>query len=217
MTSPQASPRIRVVVGDDHPVYREGVARALSESGIIEVVADVADGRSALNAIRELQPDIALLDYRMPELDGLAIAHAVTRDRLDTRVLILSVTDDSATVYKALAEGASGFITKESSRQEIVEAVLSCARGKNVLPSQLAGALATEIRQRARGNSTLLTPRELQVVKLISQGKTISQIADELYLAPTTIKSHVQKLYEKLGVSDRGAAVAEAMRRQLFE
>lgn len=217
MTAHGTSRRIRVVVGDDHPVYREGVVRALAESGAAEVVADVENGRLALEAIRSLQPDIALLDYRMPQLDGLAVAHAVMRDGLTTRVLILSVTDDSSTVYKALAEGASGFITKESSRQEIVDAVVSCSRGNNVLPAHLAGALASEIRQRARGDATLLTKRELQVVQLIAQGKTVSQIADELYLAPTTIKSHIQKLYEKLGVSDRGAAVAEAMRRQLLE
>ncbi|MDV6278657.1 response regulator transcription factor [Rhodococcus erythropolis] len=208
---------MRVVVGDDHPVYREGVVRALSESGSAEVVADVENGRSALEAIRNLHPDIALLDYRMPQLDGLAVAHAVMRDGLSVRVLILSVTDDSATVYRALAEGASGFITKESSRQEIVDAVISCARGNNVLPSHLAGALASEIRQRARGDATLLTKRELQVVQLIALGRTVAQIAEELFLAPTTIKSHIQKLYEKLGVSDRGSAVAVAMRRKLLE
>lgn len=212
-----SSELIRVIVADDHPIYREGIVRALRQSGRIDVVAEVADGRAALAAIREYAPAVAVLDYRMPELDGLSVAHAVARDNLSTRVLILSASDDSATVYTALARGVSGFLTKESDRQEIVAAVASCARGEDVLPATLAVGLAGEIRQRTQGDATLLTERERQVIKLIAEGKSVPQIASTLFLAPTTVKTHVQRLYEKLGVSDRGAAVAEAMRRQLVE
>ncbi|MCD2158172.1 response regulator transcription factor [Rhodococcus cerastii] len=217
MAGHRSSETVRVIVGDDHPIYREGIVRALRQSGRIEVVAEVADGRAALAAIREHQPQVAVLDYRMPELDGLAVSHAIVRDNLPTKVLILSASDDSATVYTALAEGVSGFLTKESDRQEVVAAVMKCAQGENVLPAILAGGLAGEIRQRTQGNSSLLTEREMQVIKLIAAGKSVPQIASALFLAPTTVKTHVQRLYEKLGVSDRGAAVAEAMRRQLVE
>lgn len=208
---------VTVVVGDDHPMYREGVVRALKESGRIQVVAEVGDGRAALSAIREHAPAVALLDYRMPELDGLEVVNAVTRDGLPTHVLLLSATEDPATVYEALAAGAAGYLTKESDRDEIVAAVISCARGSGYVPTQIASGLALEVRQRARGDATLLSPREGEIIKLIADGLSVPDIAARLHLAPTTVRTHVQRLYEKLGVSDRAAAVAEAMRRRLVE
>lgn len=208
---------VTVVVGDDHPMYREGVVRALKESGRIQVVAEVGDGRAALSAIREHVPAVALLDYRMPELDGLEVVNAVTRDGLPTHVLLLSATEDPATVYEALAAGAAGYLTKESDRDEIVAAVISCAGGSGYVPTQIASGLALEVRQRARGDATLLSPREGEIIKLIADGLSVPDIAARLHLAPTTVRTHVQRLYEKLGVSDRAAAVAEAMRRRLVE
>jgi two-component system, NarL family, nitrate/nitrite response regulator NarL len=211
------SKRIKVVVADDHPVTRQGVVRALNSSGKVEVVAEVADGRAALKAIRELRPAVALLDYKMPGLNGLDVVHAVTRDGLPTRVVLLSAFDDSSVVYKALAEGAKGYLTKESDSDEILTAVLKCAAGDGYVPTHLSGALAGELQQRARGESALLTAREQEVVRMMADGLSVPQIASRLHLAPSTVKSHVQNLYEKLKVSDRGAAVAEAMRRRLVE
>jgi two-component system, NarL family, nitrate/nitrite response regulator NarL len=208
---------ITVVVGDDHPMYRDGVVRALKDSGSIRVVAEASDGRAALTAIRDHQPSVALLDYKMPELDGLDVVHAVARDGLATHVLLLSAFNDAALVYKALAAGAAGFLTKDSDRAEIVAAVISCANGAGYVPSSLASGLANELRQRAKGDSALLSPRELETVRMIAEGLSVPQIAAKLHLAPTTVRTHVQNLYRKLGVSDRGAAVAEAMRRRLLE
>lgn len=211
------SETVTVVVGDDHPMYREGVVRAMRDSGRIEIVAEVGDGRSALTAIREHRPAVALLDYRMPELDGLAVVAAVVRDGLPTYVLLLSATEDPATVYEALAAGAAGYLTKESDRDEIVAAVISCARGKGYVPTNIASGLANEVRHRSRGEATLLSPREAEIITLIADGLSVPDIAGRLHLAPTTVRTHVQNLYAKLGVSDRAAAVAEAMRRRLVE
>lgn len=208
---------VTVVVGDDHPMYRAGVVGALKESGRIRVVAEVGDGRTALEAIREHRPAVALLDYRMPELDGLAVVAAVIRDEVPTHVLLLSATEDPATVYEALAAGAAGYMTKESDRDEIVAAVLKCARGEGYVPTGIASGLAVEVRQRARGEATLLSPREGEIIVLIADGLSVPDIAARLHLAPTTVRTHVQNLYAKLGVSDRAAAVAEAMRRRLVE
>ena len=213
----RGSDPVTVVVGDDHPMYREGVVRALKESGRISVLAEAGDGREALEAIREHRPAVALLDYRMPEIDGLAVVAAVARDGLSTYVLLLSATEDPATVYEALAAGAAGYLTKEADRDEIVAAVISCAKGAGYVPTQVASGLAGEVRQRTRGDATLLSPREGEVIKLIAQGLSVPDIATHLHLAPTTVRTHVQHLYEKLGVSDRAAAVAEAMRRRLVE
>ena len=209
--------KVRVVVGDDHPLFRDGVVRALLSSGEIELVAEADDGTEALAAIKEHQPAVALLDYRMPGLDGAQVAAAVVRDELPTRVLLISAHDDSAIVYHAIQEGAAGFLPKESTRAEIVAAVLNCARGRDVLSPGLAAGLAGEIRRRAEPAGPVLSPREREVLNLIAKGSSIPAIAAELFLAPSTVKTHVQRLYEKLGVSDRAAAVAEAMRRKLLE
>jgi two-component system nitrate/nitrite response regulator NarL len=208
---------IRVVVGDDHPMYREGVARGLSASGRVIVVAQAEDGRAALAAIREHGPEVAVIDYRLPELDGAQVAHAVRREGLLTRVLILSAFTDSALVYRAIEQGAAGYLPKEARQTEILDAVLACARGETVVPPTLATGLAEELRRHATGGGALLTPRESQVLTLMSQGKSVPAIAAELVLGATTVKTHVGHVYEKLGVSDRAAAVAEAMRRGLIE
>jgi two-component system nitrate/nitrite response regulator NarL len=212
-----AAEKVRVVVGDDHPLFRDGVVRALTSSGAVEVVAEAADGTEALAMIKEHAPDVALLDYRMPGMDGAQIAAAVRRDELATRVLLVSAYDESAIVYHALAEGAAGFLAKDSTRSEIVNAVLDCARGRDVLSPDLAVDLAGEIRRRAEPTRPVLSPREREVLERIARGRSIPAIAAELFLAPSTVKTHVQRLYEKLGVGDRAAAVAEAMRQGLLE
>ncbi|CPS34179.1 Possible nitrate/nitrite response transcriptional regulatory protein NarL (LuxR family) [Mycobacteroides abscessus subsp. bolletii] len=208
---------VRVVVGDDHPLFREGVVRALTASGQITVVAEAENGAGALELIREHRPDVALVDYRMPELDGTQVAAAVRRDELPTRVLLLSAHDDAAIVYRALEEGAAGFLSKESTRTELVGAVLDCARGRDVVAASLTAGLAGEIRKRAQPAGPSLSTREREVLRMIAAGQTVPAIARALFLAPSTVKTHVQRLYEKLGVGDRAAAVAEAMRRGLLE
>jgi two-component system nitrate/nitrite response regulator NarL len=209
--------KVSVVVGDDHPMFREGVVRALVMSGEIDVVGEADDGTTAFDLIKAHSPDVALLDYRMPGMDGAQVAAAVRRDELSTRVLLLSAHDESAIVYHALSEGVSGFMPKESSRSEIVAAVINCAKGHDVLSPGLVEGLAGEIRRRAEPTGPTLSARESEVLRMIADGLTIPAIASQLYLAPSTVKTHAQRLYEKLGVGDRAAAVAEAMRRGLLE
>jgi two-component system nitrate/nitrite response regulator NarL len=209
--------KVRVVVGDDHPLFREGVVRALSQSGSVDVVGEADDGAGALELIKARLPDVALLDFRMPGMDGAEVAAAVRNCELPTRVLLISAHDESAIVYQALQEGAAGFLLKDSTRTEIIKAVLDCAEGRDVVAPALVGGLAGEIRQRATSMSPALSAREREVLNLIARGQSIPAIATELYVAPSTVKTHVQRLYEKLGVSDRAAAVAEAMRQRLLD
>jgi two-component system, NarL family, nitrate/nitrite response regulator NarL len=213
MTKPE---KVRVVVGDDHPLFREGVVRALSLSGSVNVVGEADDGSAALELIKAHVPDVALLDYRMPGMDGAQVAAAVRTNDLPTRVLLISAHDESAIVYQALQQGAAGFLLKDSTRTEIVNAVLDCAKGRNVVAPSLVGGLAGEIRQRAAPSAPVLSAREREVLTRIARGQSIPAIAAELFVAPSTVKTHVQRLYEKLGVSDRAAAVAEAMRQGLL-
>ena len=209
--------KVQVVVADDHPLFREGLVRALTSSGLVEVIGEAEDGPAALALIKEHRPQVALLDHQMPGMDGVQVAAAVLRDELPTRVLLVSANNDPAIVYHALQQGAAGYLPKESSRAEIVNAVLDCAQGRDVVAAQLASGLAMEIRRRAEPSGPTLSGREREVLGLIAGGSSIPMIAKELFLAPSTVKTHVQRLYEKLGVGDRAAAVAEAMRRGLLD
>ncbi|MCZ7456296.1 response regulator transcription factor [Streptomyces sp. WMMC940] len=211
--------RVRVVVADDHPIYREGIIRALGQSGTIEVVAEAGDGAQALEQIRAHQPDVALVDYKLPKLDGLAVVHAVARDALPVRVIVLSAYTEDSVVFRAVEEGAAGYLAKDATRREIVDAVLKVARGGTALPPDLTSGLMEQVRLRAAAGEdrVLLSEREQQVLQGFAEGKSVPQIAEELFLAPSTVKTHTQRLYEKLDVGDRAAAVAEAMRRGLLE
>jgi len=209
--------KVTVLIVDDHAFFRDGLSRGLTRSGQITVVAEAGNGREALEAIRRERPTVAVVDYQMPDVDGIAVLHAVIREQLATRVLLLSAFTDSAVVFRALEEGAAGYLSKDADRQSIVDAVLGVARGETVVPAPLAAGLAGEIRLRAQSQAPALSARERQVLDAFSRGLSIPQTAAELYIEPSTVKTHTQRLYEKLGVSDRAAAVAEAMRRGLLE
>jgi two-component system nitrate/nitrite response regulator NarL len=208
---------IKVVVVDDHPFFRDGLSRGLRHSGTLDVVGEAGTGREGLELIRTRQPDVAILDYQMSDLNGLEVVHAVVRDGLATRTLILSAMTDSAVVFRALEEGASGYLSKESRRSEIVDAVLRVARGHTVVPPELTAGLADQIRLRARPPGPVLSEREKQVLAGFARGLSIPDLAAELFIGSSTVKTHTQRLYEKLRVSDRAAAVAEGMRRGLLE
>jgi two-component system nitrate/nitrite response regulator NarL len=208
---------VSVVVADDHPFFRDGVTRGLLQSGLVRVVGEAATGREALELIRQESPAVALVDQQMPDLDGLDVVRAVVRDGLPARVLLLSAFTDSAVVYQALEAGAAGYLSKDARRAEIVDAVLRVAKGRTVVPADLAAGLADQIRLRADAAGPPLSERERQVLQGFARGLSVPQLAAELYLGVSTVKTHTQRLYEKLGVNDRAAAVAEAMRRGLLE
>ena len=160
---------------------------------------------------------MALVDYQMPDMDGLAVVRAMKRDGLPSRVLLLSALTDSAIVFQALEEGAAGYLAKDSSRSEIVEAVVRVAKGEVVVPPALTAGLVEQIRLRSQPDGLVLSEREQQIVQGFARGLSIPQLAEELFIGTSTVKTYAQRLYEKLGVSDRAAAVAEAMRRGLLE
>lgn len=208
---------VRTVLADDHPMYRQGVVETIKRWPEIRLVATCEDGREALERIRELKPQVALLDLRMPDLDGMAVLNAVTRDRLPTKVLFVSAEFDSESVYAALGSGASGFLSKDAEGQEICEAIVAVARGETVLDGKIQAAIAEGVRRRADTDRTLLSDREREMIRLTAEGLTAAQIGERVHLSPATVKTHLQHAYEKLGVGDRAAAVAEAMRRGLLE
>jgi two-component system nitrate/nitrite response regulator NarL len=207
---------VTAVVVDDHPFYRDGVARGLVQSGQVKVLAEAAGGREGVEAVRLHQPDVAVVDHQMPDLDGVEVVRLLTASRSSTAVLLLSAVTSPAVVYAALEEGARGYLSKESRRSRIVDAVLKVARGQTVLPEELAAGLAEQIRLRSAADQPVLSERERQVLEGFARGQSIPELAAELYLGASTVKTHTQRLYQKLGVSDRAAVVAEAMRRGLL-
>ena len=213
-----SSKRVRVLVADDHPVFREGIVRAVKERPDLELVGEAADGREALERIKELGPDVAVLDIRMPGLEGTQVLSALRRDGVATEVLFLSAFMESELAYQTVAEGARGYLSKEASRQEICDAIVTVARGGTALAPEVQAGLAEEIQHRERtAGRPELTPRENEVLGMIAEGLSAPEIGRRIHLSPTTVKTHLHTLYEKLGVSDRAAAVAEAMRRGLLE
>ena len=206
-----------VLIADDHPLYREGVVRALSASGRVEIVAEAEDGRDALAKIHEHLPDVALLDYKLPELDGVAVT---TPSRASSFRSGCCSSRPSWTVASSTRRSrpvplASSRRRRAGSRSSMpcwpVPAVRTSCRRTSPRAS------LSEIRLRKNDDAPALTPREQEILHLIAAGKSLPDIAKELYLGLTTVKTHVQHLYEKLGVSDRAAAVATAMRRGLIE
>jgi len=213
----ERSERITVVVADDHPLFRSSVVRALAHHDRLSVVAEAADGHAALEEIRRHTPDVAIVDMLMPDLDGAAVLNAIARDELPTRVVLLSGALDEVAVYRAVEQGAAAILTKTVDAEAVVDAILAVARGETVLAPELQALLARQIRIRARDERPVLSPREREILDRMAQGLSGPMIARDLHLSPSTVKSHTERLYEKLGVADRGAAVAIGIRQGLIE
>jgi len=209
--------RVRVLAADDHPLFREAMVRTIKERPEFDLVGEAGDGTEALVAIRELAPDVAVLDVRMPGLDGMQVLNALRRDALPTRVILLSACLDGAMAFEAMAAGANAFLSKEADRRRITDTIAAVGRGETVLGPEVQAGLAAEIRLRGGNSRPGLSDREFEILGHVAQGHSAPQIAETLFLSTGTIKSHLHGLYEKLGVSDRAAAVAEAMRRGLLE
>ena len=209
--------RVRVFVADDHPMFRSAVVDAVRRRPELEFVGDAADGRAAIEAIRAELPDVAVLDVRMPLLDGPGVLNAVVRDGLPTRVLLLTAEADAARVYEAIGAGAAGCLLKDADAGGLCDAIIAVSRGETVLAPGVHSAVAREIRLRSAHDRPVLSPREREILEFIADGLSAPAIAEQLTLSPATVRTHLQHLYDKLGVSDRAAAVAAAMRSGMLE
>jgi two-component system nitrate/nitrite response regulator NarL len=209
--------RTTVYVAEDHPVFQEAVARAVTNRPEFELVGAAGDGPTVLEEIRQLAPDVALLDRGLPKLDGLEVVRAITREDIATRIVMLSADSSSGLVYDVVALGVAGFLTKAATLDEICDTIAAVAAGETVLAPEIQAGLAAELRERERNTRPLLTERESQVLRLIADGHSGPEIGERLYISSSTVKTHVKSVLEKLGVSDRAAAVAEAMRRGLID
>jgi DNA-binding NarL/FixJ family response regulator len=200
---------IRVLVADDHPPLRLGLRALLERRPEVQVVAEAGDGETALAMLETLQPDVAILDIRLPRRDGLALAREIRRRGWPIRILLLSAYDDEALIREAMVVGVEGYLLKSEGLEAIAAAVQSVARGLT--------AFSPEILARARGlperGGEGLTEREREILELVAEGLTNRAIAQRLGLSPRTVEYHLGQIFQRLGVSSRAAAVKEAMRR----
>ncbi|HEY6888703.1 MAG TPA: response regulator transcription factor [Solirubrobacter sp.] len=208
---------LRVLIADDHPLFLFAIAHSVNARDELELVGQARTGREAISTALETRPDLAVLDVEMPDLNGLEVLRALEREGLPTRVLFVSGSLDAAVSYELIEAGAAGVLDKSAMPDQIGDALIRISRGETVLAPDVQSALMRAVRDRRERPATVLSPREGEVLRFLADGLSAPQIARELHLSPSTIKTHLQRLYERLGVSDRAAAVAEGMRRGLIQ
>ncbi|MDJ1371532.1 response regulator [Gulosibacter molinativorax] len=201
---------IRIVVVDDHPIVRDGIISMVSREGDIEVVGEAASGPEAVIVVTRELPDVVLMDLRMPGGDGVDAVRELTAAEVPTRILVLTTYDTDRDIRAALGAGAHGYLLKDTPRPVLLQAVRDIAAGRPVLAPQALDAMA------GRRNDPELTARELEVLRVIANGGTNRGAAADLMVSEATVKTHLNHAYQKLGVSDRAAAVRVAFERGLL-
>ncbi len=205
---------IHVVLADDHAVVRKGIREFLEESGDISVVAEAGDGDAALASIREWKPDVAVLDIQMPRRTGIEVTRTVRDERLPVGVLVLTAYDDDPYVQAVLEAGANGYVLKNASSEEIVQAVHTVHEGQMALDPAVARKIVTRWMSAGQAPQEQAesrpTPREMQVLQLVARGFTNKAVAVQLKISERTVQGHIASLFAKLGVNSRTEAVVRA-------
>lgn len=208
-----SDPVVRLLIVDDHPVVRDGLRGMLTGEPSIEVVGEAGDGREAVRQVERLEPDVVLMDLRMPDGDGVTAIRALQAAGHRARVLVLTTYDTDDDVLAAIDAGATGYLLKDTPREVLQAAVRAAARGETTLSPSVAKQLLRQVRE---PDAVGLTPRELEVLDLVAAGATNRDAGSRLHISETTVKTHLLHAYAKLGVSDRAAAVARAYERGLL-
>ncbi len=209
-------PRIRILIADDHPPFREGFSRLLSEEPDMEVIAKAADGAEAVRLAKTLSPDVAIIDVAMPQLNGIEAARQITADCPGTNVLMISAYDSEPYLAASLQAGATGYLLKSCSLAELISAVRSTSNGQGVFDLKSINAVlgrAVSKKPTERGSTEWLQPRELEVLKLAAKGMSNKDISRELYISDRTVQSHLVSVFRKLGVSSRTQAILRALKK----
>lgn len=210
--------RIGVLIADDHPVVRRGLRTFLELQDDIEVVGEASDGEEAVERVRELLPDVALVDLVMPQVDGIEAIRRIRGLSPSTKVIVLTSFADDDKVFPAVKAGAAGFLLKDVEPDALVDAIRKVYRGEALLHSAIAAKLMLELSEQERHPSgEVLTERELDVLRLLAKGLSNRDIASELFISEKTVKTHVSNILAKLHLADRTQAALYAVRRKLVE
>ncbi len=211
MTAPGA---ITILVVDDHPVVRSGLVALLAVEPDLLVVGEAGEGAEALSCVATLSPDVVLMDLRMPGMDGADATARIVNDHPGTRVLVLTTFDTDDDILRAVEAGASGYLLKDTPREELVAAIRAASRGETVLAPPVAARLMG--RMRGAGGADQLTPREVEVLAAVGRGLSNGEIGRELFIGEATVKTHLLRVFQKLAVDDRTLAVTVAIERGIL-
>lgn len=210
--------KIRVVVAEDFPLVREGIVHALAADRAIDVLAQAGNGREALELAERLQPDVLMLDLRMPDLDGLAVLDKLRSSRPDVRVIVMTASEDAGTLLDAIEAGAAGYLSKRSTGQEMRQALITVHGGGSVITPSLASHLLKEYSSSARGEQStvrVLQGRQLDVLRLVVQGKTDKEIGKTLSISPRTVQNHLTSIRHKTGLRRRSELTGWAVQHAI--
>lgn len=205
--------KIKILIADDHTIVRAGIRQLLETQPDLEVIAEVENGRDAVERALRLKPSVVLMDLRMPEMDGVQAITSIKTQLPDTNILVLTTYDTDADIVRAVDAGATGYLLKDVPREELFRAVRATAKGETVLASSVAARLMNKVRA---GGDEALTAREIDVLLLVARGATNQEVAESLHISKATVKSHLIQICNKLGVSDRTAAVTTAIERGII-
>ena len=222
MTEAQGSDPVRVLVVDDQELFRRGLIMLLSGDSDIEVVGEAADGVTATDLAVTTAPDVILLDVRMPRRTGVEACRAIKEAVPSAKIIMLTVSDEEADLYESVKNGASGYLLKDSSIEEVAQAVRVVNEGQSLISPSMAVKLIDEFKQmskpeREQGPALKLTERELEVLRLVAKGLNNREVAKELFISENTVKNHVRNILEKLQLHSRMEAVMYAMREKLLD
>jgi DNA-binding NarL/FixJ family response regulator len=204
------TPRIRVFCVDDHPLMREGIAAVIRNESDMQLVAEASTGHEAIQGFREHQPDVTLMDVRMPDMGGIDALLAIRTEFADARVIMLTTFEGDAEIQRALEAGAQGYMLKSMPRKQLVDMIRKVHAGKKQIPPEVAVRLIEHI------GDEMLSKREVEVLQKVAGGNRNSDIAALLFISEETVKGHIKHIMEKLGASDRTEAVAVGIRRGII-
>ncbi|MGH2656843.1 MAG: response regulator [Actinomycetota bacterium] len=224
MTGEPASERLRVLIADDHALFRRGLEMVLDNEPDIEVVGEAHDGDQAVDRAAELMPDVVLMDVRMPRRSGIEATQKIKEQLPHVKILVLTNSDEEADLYDSIKAGASGYLLKEISSEEVADSIRSVMQGHSRISPAMASKLLTEFQAMTKREDDRqplapprLTDRELEVLSLVAQGKGNRDIAGELFISENTVKNHIRNILEKLQLHSRMEAVIYAVREKLLD
>ena len=215
----QIPTKIKILIADDHPVVREGLSAMLSKDPEIQVVGEAENGAQAINKARELQPDIILMDLRMPEVDGVEAMRQIRVKNPDMKFIVLTTYDNDEYIFKGIEAGARAYLLKDAPREELFEAIRAVYRGESLIQPAVAGKVLDRFAELSRQVQVpgALSEREVEVLKLIAKGSANKFIAVSLSIGESTVKTHIQSIFQKLGVGDRTEAVTQAIKKGIIK
>jgi DNA-binding NarL/FixJ family response regulator len=208
---------MRVMIVDDHPVTRDGLRAALGTAEDVEIVGEASSGEEAVKVVTEVGPDVVFMDVRMPGMNGIEATKAIRQGNPDTRVILFTVDESRASIAEAIQAGVSGYLLKDVGVDELVNAARLALQGKAVIHPTLTQAFIEEVRLVDRKPEAPLSRREVEILQRVAYGATTKEVADKLGISPHTVKTHLERIFEKLGANDRAQAVAIAIRQGLVE